>query len=293
MRSYDDSHSDGHKRDRPESGDSAPATKRGARERGGEPARSPATSRDRSLKESMEIAFDDLERRITQSLLRDLHEFRASLSAEIEKLGDRLKDLERHVEDRDGTIDQLTEELDQSRKEVSALQIRVEEAEINSRLPCLILSGAVMAPRRASRLEPPLPAPEAPAAIGRSGAAAASATAGRGPGQASVTSRPAGDPSGGREERPAGSAAAGGGERSRSAARGGGWDRGKRRDASLKNMWQLSFRQPLPTTLPTPSSLSSSRTKREGSGGVGSWMMTWQQAYNNEFEEKHGLYFSM
>ena len=224
VRSYDDSHSDGHKRDRSESGDSTPATKRGARERGGEPARSPATSRDRSLKESMEIAFDDLKRRITQSLLRDLHEIRASLSAEIEKLGDRVKDLERHVEDRDGTIDQLTEELDQSRKEVSALQIRVEEAEINSRLPCLVLSGVAMAPRRASRLEPPLPAPEAPAAIGRSGAAAPAAAAGRGQGQASVTSRPAGDPSGGREGRPAGSAAAGGGERSRSAARGGGWE---------------------------------------------------------------------
>ena len=50
--------------------------------------------------------------------------------------------------------------------------------------------------------------------------------------------------------------------------------RGKRRDAILKNMRQLSFRQPLPTPLPTPPSLSSSRTKREGRGGIGSWMMT-------------------
>ena len=50
--------------------------------------------------------------------------------------------------------------------------------------------------------------------------------------------------------------------------------RGKRRDAILKNVRQLSFRQPLPTPLPTPPSLSGCRTKREGRGGVGSWMIT-------------------
>ena len=65
--------------------------------------------------------------------------------------------------------------------------------------------------------------------------------------------------------------------------------RGKRRDAILKNMRQLSFRQPLPA----PPSLSGCRTKREGRGGVSSWMMTWQQMYHKEFTEKHGLCFSM
>ena len=64
--------------------------------------------------------------------------------------------------------------------------------------------------------------------------------------------------------------------------------RGKRRDAILKNMRQLSFRQPLPA----PPPLSGCRTKREGRGGVGSWMMTWPQTYHNEFKEKHGLCFS-
>ena len=47
---------------------------------GGEPVRSPSSSADVILRERMEIAFDDLERRVTQSLLRDLHEFRANLS---------------------------------------------------------------------------------------------------------------------------------------------------------------------------------------------------------------------
>ena len=46
--------------------------------------------------------------------------------------------------------------------------------------------------------------------------------------------------------------------------------RGKRRDAILKNMRQLSFRQPLPA----PPSLSGCGTKREGRGGIGTWMMT-------------------
>ena len=65
--------------------------------------------------------------------------------------------------------------------------------------------------------------------------------------------------------------------------------RGKRRDAILKNVRQLIFRQPLPA----PPSLSGCRTKREGRGGVCSWMMTWPQTYHNEFKEKHGLCFSM
>ena len=40
-----------------------------------------------------------------------------------------------------------------------------QEAEINSRLPCLILPGPAMAARHASRLEPPLPDRTAPAAV--------------------------------------------------------------------------------------------------------------------------------
>lgn len=227
VRSYDDGHGDGQKRDRSESGDSAPAGKRGARERSGEPVRSPAVARDRSFKESLDSAFDELERRVTQSLLRDLHEFRASLSSEIEKLNDRVKDLERHVEEKDGTIDQLTDELHQSREEVAALQLRVEEAEIHSRQPCLILSGAAMAPRNRSRPGPPLPARSAPGAEVRSHARVPVP----GQGQAGVTSHTAGPPSAGRErgpeEAPPDSAEAGSsrlGARGRSAAGGGGWE---------------------------------------------------------------------
>ena len=208
VKSYGDSRSDGQKRDRSESGDSAPAGKRGARERSGEPhpVRSPSSSADATLRERMEVAFDDLERKVTQSLLRDLHEFRAGLSAEIVKLSDRVKDLERHVEERDGTIDELTEELQQSRKAVAALEIRVEEAEMNSRLPCLILSGAALAPRNAPRLEPPLSARSAPAAP---------ASAPPGQSRGGMTSRPADRPAGG-GGRP--------GERGQSAAGGGGWE---------------------------------------------------------------------
>ena len=50
---------------------------------------------------------------------------------------------------------------------------------------------------------------------------------------------------------------------------------------------------PTPPPATRPLHLSSSRAKREGRGGVGCWMMTWQQAYHNEFEEKHVLYLSM
>ena len=125
------------------------------------------------------------------SLSRELHEFRETLMAEITKLNDRVKDLEQHIEERDGVIDQLTEELHQSRNEVSALQTRMEEAEINSRLPCLILSGSAMASRHAPRLEPPLHDRTAPAAVGASQSAAPAGPAGPGQGRDVVTSRSA------------------------------------------------------------------------------------------------------
>ncbi|KAF0303969.1 hypothetical protein FJT64_024103 [Amphibalanus amphitrite] len=210
VRSYDDSHSsDGQKRDRSESGDAAPANKRGARDRDGVPARSPLTAKDRTVKETMEIAFDDLETRLTRSLQRDLYEFRTSLSEEIERLCDRVKDLER--QDRDCTIAQLSDDLQQSREQVAALQARAEDAEINSRLPCLVLSGAAMAPRNSARLEPH------PAAASGGAHFAAPADPARGP--AGVTSQPAGQPAA--EERAEGAPGSAGSGRGR---RDGSWE---------------------------------------------------------------------
>ena len=189
VRNYSDPPIEGQKRDRSESGDPAPSGKRGARERGGEPDRSPASVSGRSFRESLEDAIEGLESRVMASLSRELHEFRETLMAEISKLNDRVKDLEQHIEERDGVIDQLTEDLHQSRNEVSALQTRMEEAEINSRLPCLILSGSAMASRHAPRLEPPLHDRTAPAAVGASPSAAPAGPAGPGQGRDVVTSR--------------------------------------------------------------------------------------------------------
>ena len=219
-RAYGDSltATDSQKRDRSESGDSAPANKRGARERSGEPALiSPTAPGNRRIKDQLDSAIDALESRMTASLSRDFHELRETLKAEIDKLSDRVKDLEKHVEDRDNTIAELSEDLTQSRREVSALQSRVEDAEINSRLPCLILSGPAMAGRRAPRLEPPLPGPAAPGAVDQS------QPADPGRGQVTVTSQPAGRPAGvGGGTSGQSARAAGGGGASR--AGGGGWE---------------------------------------------------------------------
>ena len=125
------------------------------------------------------------------SLSRELHEFRETLMEKINRLNDRVKDLEQHVEERDGVIDQLTEKLHQSQSEVSALQTRMEEAEINSRLPCLILSGPAMASRHAPRLGTPLPDRAEPEAVRASPSSAPAGPAGPGHGQGVVTSRPA------------------------------------------------------------------------------------------------------
>ena len=210
VRSYGDQ-PEGQKRDRSESGDAAPAGKRGARDRGGEPGRSPATHGGRSFKECLETAIDDPESRVLTSFSRDLHEFRETLSEEVSRLHDRVKDLEKHVEDRDIAIAELTDELRVSRAEVSALQVRVEEAEVNSRLPCLVLSGPAMAPRHAPRLEPPLRDRAAPGATGASPLEEARS----GQGQSEVTSRSA--------DLAAGAAGAPGGS-ARSVSGGGGPD---------------------------------------------------------------------
>ena len=160
VRAYGDEPVDGQKRDRSESGDQAPAGKRGARERSGEPTRSPFSlsgKGSRSFRDELDAAVEDLEQRVITSLSKDLHEFRERMSTQIEKLLGRVQDLEHHVEERDSIIDRLSDDLRQSRQEISALQARVEDAEINSRLPCLVLSGPAMAPHRAARLPPPLP----------------------------------------------------------------------------------------------------------------------------------------
>ncbi|KAF0302330.1 hypothetical protein FJT64_025580 [Amphibalanus amphitrite] len=228
VRTYGDSHSDGQKRDRSESGDPTPAGKRGARDRNGEPTRSPSTFSGRNFKDHLDAAIEGLESRITLSLSRDLHEFRETLATEIDRLNERVRDLEKHVEERDGVIAELQDELHQSKKETAALLTRVEEAEINSRLPCLILSGPAMASRRAPRLEPPLAGQTAPGAAdsSRSGAPAEPADLSRG--QAAVTSR---DQRAEAEGRRASESASSGGDgrgdgRGRAVARGGGGNGG-------------------------------------------------------------------
>ena len=102
VRSYGDSLSDGHKRDRSESGDPAPPGKRGARDLSAKSVQSPSTLTGRNFKDRLDTAIEGLEDRIMVSLSRELHEFRETVTAEVEKLNNRVKDLERHVEERGG-----------------------------------------------------------------------------------------------------------------------------------------------------------------------------------------------
>ena len=126
VKSFGESFTDAQKRDRSESGDIAPAGKRGARERGGDHFHS--SSPGSKVKDQLDAAIDDFENRMTSMLSRDFHELRVTLKAEIDKLSGRVRDLEVHVEERDSLISELTEELRQSRKDVSSLQSRVEDA---------------------------------------------------------------------------------------------------------------------------------------------------------------------
>ena len=95
VRNYGDPHGEIHKRGRSESGDPAPAGKRGAREPSADAGGSPSvlSGGSRNFRECLDAAIEGLESRIMLSLSRDLHDFCETLSAEISRLSERLRDL--------------------------------------------------------------------------------------------------------------------------------------------------------------------------------------------------------
>ena len=164
------------KRDRSESGDPAPAGKRGAVERDS-PSSDCASQFNRSWKEYLENALDDMQQRVRSAISREFHELGKGIESRLTAMEDRIRDLERHVEEKDNEIVDLASELRDTRDEVRRLSDRAESAEMNSRIPCLILSGRALAPQRA-RLGAPLPRPADRSAPG--GSAGGLAAAGRG-----------------------------------------------------------------------------------------------------------------
>ena len=80
------------------------------------------------------------------------------------------------MEDKDKEVEDLSRELATAKNEIRRLHDRAEDAEINSRLPCLVLSGSAMAPRRGA----PGSAPAAALSSG-SGGRPAERPAGGGP----------------------------------------------------------------------------------------------------------------
>ena len=165
-----DAPTDGQKRDRSESGDSLPAGKRWTHDR-----TSPSVTS--SMKEYVDVALDNLEQRLISTLSKELHDFRDTFQSQLEAFEKRIKDLEEHMEDKDKEVEDLSRELATARDEIRKLHDRAEDAEINSRLPCLILSGSAMAPRRGA----PGSAPAAALGSGSAGGRSAERPAGSGP----------------------------------------------------------------------------------------------------------------
>ena len=116
--------------------------------------------------------LQDFESRFLNNISRDLHELREVIQSQLDSFEARIKDLEGHVEERDCEVEKLRKELGSVTEEMAMLRGRTEDAEINSRLSCLILSGAALAPGRGGGRPGP-----APAAAGLPGAAPGSATA--------------------------------------------------------------------------------------------------------------------
>ena len=214
------------KRGRSESGDTLPAGKRSSCLR--ELGRSPKPNSE-TVKERVEVMLQDFETRILSGISKDIHELRDVIQSQLDSYEARIKDLERYAEDLGNDVESLKRNLNEAKEEIVRLHNRTEDAEINSRLPCLILSGDAVAPRRDS---------------GGSGSACPVS----GPGRASVDGGPpSGDRSrsdgAGRRQAAGGSAggdSVGGGSAGRSPAapaagpgggrRAGGGDGGERED---------------------------------------------------------------
>ncbi|KAF0297606.1 hypothetical protein FJT64_004954 [Amphibalanus amphitrite] len=101
--------------------------------------------------------MEGLENRLSLFLSRELHDFKESLLSKFEALNNRIHDLEEHVNAKDIEMEKMSSELQETREEMQRLHDRAEKAEMNSRIPCLILSGRALAPHPDRRLAAPLP----------------------------------------------------------------------------------------------------------------------------------------
>ena len=131
----------------------------------------------------MSTALERFESRMMAVISEEVHSLRVSVQAQLERLADRVKDLEDHVNEKDIEAEKMEKELAEVKEEVKRMKVRAEKAEMNSRIPCLIFSGRAMAPQRSPRLGAPLP--PARSRVMTSGDLAGSAD--RDPPQAGVT----------------------------------------------------------------------------------------------------------
>ena len=195
VKNYDDGAG---KRDRSESGDSTPRGKR-------RPPDSSPRQTAGEVKELIEDAVEEMESHLSLFLSKELHEFKQTLQSKFEAMNTRIKDLEDHVNEKDLELERMASELKKTQEEVRRLSERSESAEMNSRIPCLILSGRAMRPHR----DAPLGAPLQPA--DRSALQGAVRPAGRhGPDSSQVRGGDASGDSGGGRGGGGGSQASGG-----------------------------------------------------------------------------------
>ncbi|KAF0308094.1 hypothetical protein FJT64_002192 [Amphibalanus amphitrite] len=133
------------KRGRSESGESAPATKRGS-QRGYQRG-----DRITQLEDTMERAIHKLREQIQQ----DFDLFSETIRTEFHAIKARIQDIEDHLETKNREIEALSLGLQETKKEVKLLKDRVEENELVNRLSSLVFSGKPFArkPRDANKPE--------------------------------------------------------------------------------------------------------------------------------------------
>ena len=80
----------------------------------------------------------------------DLNEFKNSVKEEVVALGSRLREVEAKLERKEKQLAEMAGTVQETTRELHTLREQVEENELVSRLPSLVLSGAAIGGRPAA-----------------------------------------------------------------------------------------------------------------------------------------------
>ena len=125
------------KRDRSESGESASPIQRGGK------------ARDTDDWAKFEAVLEGALEKLRHQIQDDLNQFMNSVKEQLGALGGRLREVEVKLERKEKQLAEMADTVQETTRELHALREQVEENELISRLPSLVLSGSAIGGRPA------------------------------------------------------------------------------------------------------------------------------------------------